>query len=331
MTSLLFVAALLVAFSNGANDNAKGVAPLVGAGVAGLRAALRWGNAMTALGALASIYVALRVNGDLIGAFSGGGLIPREVRVGEAYHAAIALGAAATVLVATRLGIPVSTTHALTGALLGVGAVLVGPRHLAWATLGRRFAAPLLVSPALAAVAAFALYPALRRALAWRGEQSPPETRGVDVGAERSGVALYASSAAVSFARGLNDTPKLVGVLSTSAALSLAPSMLALSGAMLLGGLMFARRVGETMATRITRMDTDQALTSSLVTAALVLTASRSGLPVSTTHVSVGALIGIGVATGSAQWRTIGTIAAAWVTTLPLAATLGALAYVALR
>lgn len=54
----------------------------------------------------------------------------------------------------------------------------------------------------------------------------------------------------------------------------------------------------------------------------VVLFASRLGLPVSTTHVSCGALFGIGLITGQARWKTIGRILLAWVTTLPVAAAL---------
>jgi PiT family inorganic phosphate transporter len=81
------------------------------------------------------------------------------------------------------------------------------------------------------------------------------------------------------------------------------------------------------MSRGITAMNPGQAFTANLATALLVLVASRFGLPVSTTHVSCGALFGIGLVTRQARWRTIGRILVAWVTTLPLAATLaGALA-----
>jgi len=67
------------------------------------------------------------------------------------------------------------------------------------------------------------------------------------------------------------------------------------------------------------------------VTASLVLLASPLGLPVSTTHVSCGALFGIGVSNGEARWKTIGAIAGAWTVTLPAAAFLSALAALALN
>jgi PiT family inorganic phosphate transporter len=70
-----------------------------------------------------------------------------------------------------------------------------------------------------------------------------------------------------------------------------------------------------------------QGLTANLVTAVLVIWASRWGLPVSTTHVSCGALFGIGAVAGQARWKAIGSIALAWVTTLPIAAGLAAGVY----
>ncbi|PIW62127.1 MAG: inorganic phosphate transporter, partial [Candidatus Omnitrophica bacterium CG12_big_fil_rev_8_21_14_0_65_50_5] len=61
-----------------------------------------------------------------------------------------------------------------------------------------------------------------------------------------------------------------------------------------------------------------------LVTALLVIFASKFGMPVSTTHVSCGSLFGIGLVNGKAHWKIIGGIISAWVLTLPVAALLSA-------
>lgn len=71
-------------------------------------------------------------------------------------------------------------------------------------------------------------------------------------------------------------------------------------------------------------MNPGQGLTANLITSALVLAASPLGLPLSTTHVSVGALFGIGAVTKQAKWKTVAGIFAAWLVTLPVAALLGA-------
>jgi PiT family inorganic phosphate transporter len=91
---------------------------------------------------------------------------------------------------------------------------------------------------------------------------------------------------------------------------------------MALGGLIHARRVAETVSKKITQMDHGQGFAASLVTSFLVIIASKRGVPVSTTHVSCGALFGIGVANGKARWTVIRSIVLAWGLTLPVAALL---------
>jgi inorganic phosphate transporter, PiT family len=141
----------------------------------------------------------------------------------------------------------------------------------------------------------------------------------------------YLSTGAVGFARGLNDTPKIVALLLAGSALG--PHLgLALAAVFMAGGGAFhSRRVAQTMSRKITRMNPGQGLTANLVTAALVTGASRLGLPVSTTHVAVGSLFGIGVVNGRAEGRTVRAILLAWATTLPLGAALAAGAYLLLR
>ena len=99
MGELLLAAALLLAFANGANDNTKGVATLYGSGVLSYRRALVLATLSTAVGSLASLPLAA----GLVAAFSGKGLIPAEL-LEPSLLAAVALAAAATVLLATRLG-----------------------------------------------------------------------------------------------------------------------------------------------------------------------------------------------------------------------------------
>src|SRR5262249_19862260 len=101
--------------------------------------------------------------------------------------------------------------------------------------------------------------------------------------------------------------------------------------AMAIGGLLNARKVAQTMSRKISRMNDGQALTANLVTAFLVIVASRLGAPVSTTHVSVGAIAGVGIINGTANRSMITGILASWVATLPIAALLGAALAVALR
>lgn len=89
------------------------------------------------------------------------------------------------------------------------------------------------------------------------------------------------------------------------------------------GGLIQSRRVAETLAHKITGMNHGQGLTANLITSLVVIFASKLGMPVSTTHVSSGALFGIGAVNGRARWGVIARIVMAWVITLPVAAALG--------
>jgi PiT family inorganic phosphate transporter len=97
------------------------------------------------------------------------------------------------------------------------------------------------------------------------------------------------------------------------------------------GGLVNSRRNAETMGHKLTTMNPGQGFTANLVTGALVIGASRLGMPVSTTHVSCGSIFGIGAVTGQGNLKTVAGILLAWVTTLPVAAGLGAGAYLLLR
>lgn len=135
------------------------------------------------------------------------------------------------------------------------------------------------------------------------------------------------SGIAVCFARAVNDTPKIAALLLAAGAASASWKLALVAVAMALGGLLNSRRVAETMSKRITNLNPGQGLTGNLVTAALVLGASRLGVPVSTTHVSCGAIFGIGITSRGARWKTIAQILATWTTTLPMGAALGAAIY----
>jgi PiT family inorganic phosphate transporter len=142
----------------------------------------------------------------------------------------------------------------------------------------------------------------------------------------------YLSTGAASFARGLNDTPKMVALLLVAPGFSTASvdirwAFVAISVLIALGGLLDADRVAETLGKKVTAMNPGQGFSASLVTASLVTTASLHSLPVSTTHVSVGSLLGIGTVTRQVHWKMIGEILFAWVSTVPCGALLAAVSY----
>jgi len=85
--------------------------------------------------------------------------------------------------------------------------------------------------------------------------------------------------------------------------------------------------VAETLSHRITPLNPGQGLSANLATSFLVIVASKFGVPVSTTHVSVGSLFGIGLVSGERDNAMIGSILLAWLATLPAGMAFGALAY----
>lgn len=141
----------------------------------------------------------------------------------------------------------------------------------------------------------------------------------------------FASTGAASFARGLNDTPKMVALLLAVPGLEMYWGFVIVAVAIAAGGLLDIDRVAETLGKKVTYMNPGEGFAASLVTAGLVTTASLHSLPVSTTHVSVGSLFGMGAAAaGRVHWRKVGEILLAWVCTVPCGAALAALAFWAL-
>lgn len=252
----ILLGALWLAWSNGANDNFKGVATLYGSGALSYRAALALATVATLAGSLVSVWLAQ----TLVQTFSGNGLIPAGT-LNDAMLAAIGIGAGATVLLATWLGMPTSTTHALTGALVGA-ALVADSAGVNWTTLADKFAQPLLLSPLLAIGLILLLYPALHR-LRLRlgivatsclcvGETAAPalpagasvaalsmpgpgfsvkvgdlpgcatryDGRFIGLDAHTAMNALHiASAGSVCFARAVNDTPKIAALLLAATAL----------------------------------------------------------------------------------------------------------------
>ena len=366
--AIILLAVVALAYANGANDNFKGVATLFGSGTTEYRGALLWATVTTLLGSLTAIFLA----GQLIKAFKGKGLVDAVLVADPTYVAAVAIGAAVTVLLATRIGMPVSTTHAMIGALIGSG--LAAGSSIDMAILNKKLLLPLLTSPLIALGATMLVYPLFRftrkrlgiaekscicvgtqvmetvpascsqlaiveRVDHWTASTGTAATCNNRYAGEVFGIEAaavldklhYLSSGVLSFARGLNDTPKIAAMLLVAPAFSGFSACAAVGIVIAIGGLISARRVAETMSQRITKLNHGQGFTANALAGLIIIGASKFGMPVSTTHVSCGALFGIGTINGSARWRTIATILVAWVTTLPLGGLLGYTAFTLIR
>jgi PiT family inorganic phosphate transporter len=359
-TALVFVFGFVVAFVNGANDVSKGVATLVGSGLATERRAIAWGAGWTAVGAFLGAIFA----GAMVTTF-GKGLLAADATPSLPAAVAALAGAGGWVLVATRTGLPVSTTHAIVGSLAGVGAFAHGPASVQWTAIGAKVVAPLLLGP-IVAFAITALVARRRRAARAPDclciEAPPPAaaaafeprvatevsapliltTGDAASCAERPTVARvtfdrvhWATSAAISVARAMNDAPKIAALIIAAAAIgsprAATPGVaflvvtFAMTAGSIAGG---GRRVMRVMSNKIARFDRGDGFVANGVSAALVSGGAILGLPLSTTHVTTGAIVGGSrdVARGALR-----DVVLAWLVTVPAAALLGIAAYLVAR
>ncbi|MDQ0381430.1 inorganic phosphate transporter [Amycolatopsis thermophila] len=334
MTVAILVGVLLLAGANGANDVSKGVATLAGSGVTRYRTAVAWGALTTLIGSLAAVGLGT----SMLRLFSSG--IVAAAPTPEFAFAVLA-GVSVWVVAATLLRLPVSTTHAIVGALIGAG-LLLGSDQVRWSALLTKVAIPLLAS----AAAAFAISAGLAVVSRTAGARSRPADAARLYGAvpfvpvAKVPPAIltglhWLSAGAVSAARGLNDTPKLVAI----GAFALAPAGMSLAGvtylvaaamcgSAVIVGIPVARRLGE----GVVSLRHAEGLRANLVTAVLVGLGGSAGLPMSTTHVSTGAIAGAsGTEPARLNTRTLRDFVVAWTVTPFVAALVAAGVYLLLR
>ncbi len=345
------VTILVLAWYNGANDVAKGIATLVGSDCTTPRRAVWWGSLCTVVGGLAATVW----SAALVDTFSRGLLAP-GFSADFFYLISAVLGAAGWIMLATRVGLPVSTTHALLGGIIGAALAAAGPEALRASAIASKAMLPLLVSPLIAIVLCWILLMLgkwiAQRVPAWRPgccaqdewrknpflcdparSAAPPTPRQRRI--ERSLSLLHwLSSGVTSFARGLNDVPKIAAFLLLAlgllpGAVTAAPAgtpIVVVTLAMGLGCLWGGYRVLAVMAHRVAPLDRRNAVVANVTTSSLVLFASPLGLPISTTHVSTGALFGVRLGERQAPEGkdALKMIFTGWLVTLPVAAGLAA-------
>jgi len=360
---IVVISVLLMSYYNGANDNIKGVATLYGSNVVNYKKAILWGSFTTATGSMLALILAQK----LISNFSGKGLLPAQMLNTIPINIPIALGAGMTILIATRIGMPISTTHSIVGALIGTGIVAAG-NAVNYARLISVFLVPLLLGPLFAFFLSFVLYKIFRSVrlklrideescvcagekvytIALPADTAPQlllqEVKKIDASVDSISsckksytgeffgvsaqsilnIAHFISGGFVSFARGLNDTPKLLGLFIFFNVIDPNLSLFAVALTMLAGGLLSSKKVSETMSKEITPLNDGQGFTANFATGLSVISGSLFGLPLSTTHVSVGAIFGIGASNKQRNSKVMKKIISSWVLTLPIAAVFGA-------
>ncbi len=363
MTELLIpIFVFILAAANGANDISKGVATLVGGRALRPQTAILWGTFLTGAGAL----VGGVVGASLLRTFSSA-LLSQPIS-SPLLPLAMALSAIVWLFIATRLGMPISTTHALVGGLIGAAWAQTGSSAIVWEALLQKAALPLALSPVMAAALTRLSMPIFRRMLsrtqayclclevqhnglapaptaagptllaaadapklhliAGQAEACEPKNTVVGVKVQAADALHIFTSGLTSFARGMNDAPKIAALLLSVAwvdGASAAPALGLAALGMCLGSLLWGRRVLHTLSEKITAMDSIEALSANACSSILVSTATFFGMPLSTTHVTTSAIVGIGLeARRGIDWRVVREIILAWAVTLPTA---GVLAY----
>ncbi len=306
-------------FTNGFHDTANSIATSVSTRAMPPRLAVLMAATLNFVGAFLSLAVAATIATGIINAAT--------VTLLTVFAGLI--GAIVWNLVTWWFGLPSSSSHALIGGMVGATLASEGPSAVLWSGLVEKVLVPGLVAPVLALVAA-----GVAILIAYRivGRQSPGVvTRGFRLG-------QLATSALFSLSHGTNDAQKTMGViflalvangnLSADAEI---PNWVVISSAtaIALGTYFGGWRIIRTMGSRIIKMDPPQGFASQGAGAAVILSASHVGFPLSTTHVMSGAIMGAGAAKrlSAVRWGVAGNIVLAWILTLPCAAAVGAATY----
>jgi inorganic phosphate transporter, PiT family len=311
--------ALAFDFTNGFHDTANAVATSISTRAMGPRVAVTMAAALNFVGAFLSLAVAATIASGIVNAAD---ITPQIVFAGL-------IGAIAWNLATWYFGLPSSSSHALIGGVVGSTIAAVGTSGVQFDGLLEKVVIPALVAPVLALVVA-----GVAILIAYRivGRQHPGTVaRGYRLGQIVSGGLL-------SLAHGTNDAQKTMGIifLALVANGNLSPDadiptwvIVSAATAIALGTYVGGWRIIRTMGTRIIKMDPAQGFAAQGVGAAVILSASHVGFPLSTTHVISGAIMGAGAAKrfSAVRWGVAGNIVVAWVLTLPASAAVGALTY----
>jgi PiT family inorganic phosphate transporter len=321
---IVVVTALAFDFTNGFHDTANAIATSVSTRAMSPRAAVAMAAVLNFVGAFISLQVAATVASGIVDAAS---MTTTIVFAGL-------IGAIAWNLATWYAGLPSSSSHALIGGVAGAAFVAAGPDAVQGQGLIDKVIVPALVAPVLAFCAA-----GLAILITYRlvGRLRPgPVTRGYRLAQLGSG-SLFA------LAHGTNDAQKTMGIITLALiAHGNLPStgfdvptwvVVSSATAIALGTYTGGWRIIRTVGSRIIKMDAAQGFSAQGAGAAVVLTATHLGFPLSTTHVISGGVMGAGAAKrlSAVRWGVAGNIAVAWVLTLPCSAAIGALAYGASR
>ncbi|WP_445150050.1 anion permease [Baekduia sp. Peel2402] len=317
---IVVATALAFDFTNGFHDTANAIATSISTRAMSPRAAVLMSAVLNFAGAFISLEVAATVAKGIVEADA---VTPTIVFGGL-------IGAIAWNLATWWFGLPSSSSHALIGGMIGSAFVAKGADVIEGDGVVEKVILPALIAPTLAFIVA-----GISILVAYRvvGRQRPGVVnRGYRLGQIITG-SLF------SLAHGTNDAQKTMGIITLAliAHGDIAANdfhvptwvVVCSASAISLGTYSGGWRIIRTMGSRIIKMDPAQGFSAQGSGAAIVLTASHLGFPLSTTHVISGGVMGAGAAKrlSAVRWGVAGNIALAWLLTLPCSAVIGGVAY----
>jgi PiT family inorganic phosphate transporter len=329
--SLVVIVALAIAFDyiNGFHDTANAIATSVATRALRPQYALLMAAAFNFIGAFAGTAVAKTI---------GSGLV-NDATTTQAIVAASLIGAIIWNLITWYLGLPSSSSHALIGGLLGATIAGVGFGAVNVQGVINKVLIPLVSSPVLGFVLAFALMIGLSW-LVYVLTRSPggPNHRVMSSIFRR--LQIF-SAGFMAFAHGSNDAQKTMGII-TLALFSagvidtvevpfwvIVVSATALSLGTAVGGW----RIMRTMGQRVAELEPIHGFAAETTSATIIYSAAHFGIPVSTTQIISSAIMGVGSSRGvrGVRWGVARSILVAWILTIPAAGVLGGLAWYVLN
>ena len=311
--------ALAFDYINGFHDTANAIATSVSTRAIAPKTAVMMAATLNFLGAMVSTGVAKTIGGDIVTA--------PEMINGEIIVAAL-VGAIFWNLLTWWYGIPSSSSHALIGGIIGAVLISVGPEALQAGGIGKIFIS-LVASPILALVLGYIVMKIL---LILFGRFSPIILN------DRFRNMQLVSAALMSFSHGSNDAQKAMGIITLTLVASGHLQTLdvpiwvkiACATAMALGTAAGGWKIIATVGSKIFKLESINGFAADLNSAITIFTATLLHLPVSTTHVVSGSIMGVGTAmrVRAVNWSTARSMVFAWFITIPLSAGVSALAYV---
>ena len=315
---IVIILALIFDFINGFHDTANAIATSVNTRALQPNHAIILAASMNFIGAMVSTGVAKTI---------GGGIVSSADLIDEKTIIAALIGAITWNLLTWWFGIPSSSSHALIGGLIGAILISVGLSGLNFNGIGKIFIA-LIASPAIALLTGIIIMNIIFRVF----ENFSPHVLN-----DKFRRMQVLSAAAIAFSNGSNDAQKSMGIITLALfsggfiaefEVPLYVKVLCAS-AMAIGTATGGWRIIKTVGGKIFKLEPPSGFAADLNSSCVVFGATLLNLPVSTTHVVSGSIMGVGTAkrVNAVRWGTAQQMVKAWGITIPITAAIGAIAF----